>query len=287
MSELATETVNSGPDNAPETATSENVQLNSETVTDPGQQTQPEPAPKAPWADHLEKFPTSLHPIAEEIFKEWDGNVTKRFQDLHSTYEPYKPFIEEWEPEAIQTALALAQALEADPQLFAQKLAESYGFAESEQGAANQQVEEVPPAYGEDPDNPYAAQLKQQEELLRTLADHVLSKEQAEQEQQRIAQEEQWYEQTMTALKEQYGDFDQDYVNRAMATGVDPEVAVKQFQSLVNSWATRQNAPAANAPQIMGAGGGLPSLQVDPAKLNSRETKNLVAEYLRKANEGG
>jgi len=276
-----------GPaDTAPDTSV--DTQLNSG-FTDPTQQDQPTEAPDAPWKSYVEKFPTSLHGTAEEVFKEWDGNVTKRFQDLHSTYQPYKEYVDEWEPSAIGQAIALAQALESDPEAFYKALATSYGFAESEQGAANQlpqQTEVPPPGFGEE-DSPWAPRLDQQEQLLSSLADYIIGQENAKKEQTEFAQQDQWLNQTMDTLKQQHGAFDEGYVMQAIASGVDPEAAVTQFQSLVSSWATRQNAPSANAPTIMGASGGLPSAQVDPSTLSNADTKNLVAEYLRKAAEGG
>lgn len=271
---------------AAETPVTDDTQGPSTSANDTGGEqdnsTQQESAP--PWASFVEKFPEAYRGIAEEAAKEWDSGVTKRFQDLHSTYEPYKPFVEEWEPEAIGQALALAQALESDPQSFYESLARAYGFAE-EQGAQEQQ-QVAPQAPGFDENDPYAPRLQQHEELLRTLADHILGQEEARTQAEQQAQEDQWFDQAMTALKSQYGEFDEQYVMHQIANGVDPDVAVQNFQSTVNSWAQKQIAPARQAPRVMGASGGLPSGQVDPASLNSRDTKDLVAEYLRKAQGG-
>lgn len=247
---------------------------------------QKESESKAPWENYLEKFPSSLHPVAREVFTEWDGNVTKRFQDLHSTYEPYKPFVEQWEPESIQEALQLAQALEANPQEFYNAMAKAYGFAESEQGAENQPEVEAPQEFEYDPDDPLQVRLSQQEELLRTLSDHILGQREA-QEQARIqAEQDAALDTAMNTLKQQHGEFDEQYVLMQIANGVDPEDAVKQFQTLVGTWAARQNAPAASAPRVIGSGGGLPSTKVDPANLNSKQTKDLVVELLRSQNGG-
>lgn len=260
----------------------------------PTQATEPqqEQTTQAPWAQYLEKFPSSLHPVAEEVFKEWDGNVTKRFQDLHSTYEPYKPFVEAWEPDAINEALQLAQALEADPRAFMDALANAYGFAESEQGVENQQQqdqqdpEDVVDNFELDPNDPLQQRLSQQEELLRALSDHILGQKEAEQQAKEQAEQDAALDTAMQSLKAQHGEFDEQYVLMQIANGVDPDQAVQQFQSLVGQWAAKQNAPAASAPRVMGASGGLPSNRVDPATLNSKQTKDLVVELLRSQNGG-
>lgn len=242
-------------------------------------------APDAPpWQGFVEKFPEAYRGIAEEAAKEWDSGVTKRFQDLHSTYEPYKPFVDEWEPEAIDQALQLAQALEANPQAFYESLANAYGF-NGEQGTQEQQQVASSPQ-DLDENDPYAPRFQQNEELLANLANYIISQEEQKTQYEQQVQEDQWFDQTMTALKTQYGEFDENYVLHQIANGVDPDVAVQNFQSTVNTWAQRQVAPARQAPRVMGAGGGIPSGQVDPASLNSRDTKDLVAEYLRKAQGG-
>ena len=279
---MADEVVDQGPPtDAPEVAPAPSERVAEDTVA-PAQ----EESKAAPWESYLEKFPDSLHPVAREVFTEWDGNVTKRFQDLHSTYEPYKPFVEQWEPESISEALQLAQALESNPKEFYKALAKAYGFTESEQGAENQPEESAPQELEYDPDDPLQARLAQQEELLRALSDKILGEAEA-QEQARIqAEQDAQLEQAMNSLKEQHGEFDEGFVLTKIASGVDPEEAVKQFQTLVGTWAARQNAPATSAPRVIGAGGGLPSTQVDPANLNSKQTKDLVVELLR-AQSGG
>ena len=272
-------------DMAPEPTVTDDTQGPQDTGVDNSTQEQaPEQESRAPWSDFVEKFPASYRGIAEEAAKEWDAGVTKRFQDLHSTYEPYKPFIEEWEPDAIGQAIQLAQALESDPQAFYQALAQSYGFAESEQGVANQQQELAQPEYDEN--DPYAPQLQQHEELLRTLADHIIGQEEAKRQAEESRINNEMLDTALNTLKQQYGEYDENYVLQAIAAGQDPEDAVKAFRGMVDQWAAKQNAPAANAPRVMRGSGGLPSLQVDPAQLGNKETKNLVAEYLRSAQGG-
>jgi hypothetical protein len=252
------------------------------------------PEVNAPWAEYLEGIPTSLHGVVGDAFKKFDGQVTQRFQDLHSQYDPYKPIIEAYEPEPIQQAIALVQALENDPKAFYEGLQRAYNFGgpNGEQGAANpvaQSQAPAPNAEGEieyDLSDPLQARLAQQEQLMRALADKIIGEDEAKAQAQAEAEQTRILDETMASLKGKYGEFDETYVYGLIGAGFDPEQAVQQFKTTVEGWAAKVNAPAQNAPRVMGASGGLPSNRVDPATLGSRDTKNLVAEYLRTAQGG-
>lgn len=240
------------------------------------------------YAPYLEKFPTSLHPIAREVFREWDGNVTKRLQSVHSEYEPYKQFVENYEPDALQQAITIAEALDTDPKGFYTALAEAYGFSTPEQGQQiAESLQQQEPDDGYDQYDPVQQRLAQQEELLRTMAEAMLAERNAAEQAQQEAYEDQVYEQTMAALEEQYGQFDVDYVNALLAQGYEPEQAIAQWQQSVDQYAQQRLAPIQNAPVVMGAGGGTPSIQRDTANLSSQETKQLVEQMLRQAAESG
>lgn len=238
----------------------------------------------APWSSYLEDLPETLRPLVEPKFKEWDANVTKKIQSLHSEYEPYKPFVEGYEPDYLQNGVQLLEALEADPKAFLQALAEAYDVnvsgIGSEQGTADQQkVEEE-----DDSDNVYLdPRVTQHEELLELMAQQLL----AERQEKEQAAQDQQLEQTMAELKEKHGEFDEGYVLTLIANGVNPDAAVQQFNTLVQSFATKMNAPASNAPVVLGStgGNGVPSNAVDPSTLSDKDTQKLVVELLAKANQ--
>lgn len=240
------------------------------------------------YSQYLENIPTDLHPVVIESYKKWDGDVTKRLQSVHSEYEPYKPVFEQYEPDALQQAVQLAEALESDPEAFLKALQEAYGITPQQQGQEFVQQQQEPEVnYGNEPLSPEAVRLDQQEQLLRAMAERMLAEEQQREEQQRFQQEEAEYEQTMTALKTQYGEFDEVYVNSLLAQGVDPHLAVNHWKQQVETFAQQRLAPNLTAPTVMGAGGGMPSVQRDVAELSSQETRHLVEQMLRQAAESG
>lgn len=245
------------------------------------------------YAPYLEKFPTSLHSVARDVFKEWDGNVTQRIQKVHSEYEPYKPFVEQYEPDALQQAVQIAEALDSDPRAFYEALAEAYGFA-PEQGqqvaqalAQGQDLGQPQQQQPLDNYDPITQRLNQQEQLLQMMGETIIAERQAAQEAIQMQQEDELYEQTISALTEAYGEFDVNYVNALLAQGWDPEQAVAQWQQAVGQYAQQQLAPNQQAPVVMGAGGGTPSIQRETENLSSQETRRLVEEMLRTANESG
>lgn len=232
-----------------------------------------------PWAKYLEELPESVRPLVEPTYKQWDADVTKKFQSLHSEYEPYKQIITEWEPDALQQAVAIAQAMEADPATFIQQVIQAYGL-ESEQGTANSATEQTP-----DEDlqlTPEETRIKQLEDMVGQLAQAFLGT----QEQQTMAQQQAELESTMKGLADKHGEFDEMYVLNLMAQGVDPEKAVQQFKSTIESYASKLNAPQQTAPAVVSANGGYPSQPVTAEDLASNQkTVQLVAQMLASAQE--
>lgn len=237
------------------------------------------------YAQYLEKFPTSLHPVAREVFKEWDGNVTRRIQAKEAEYEPYKPFVEQYEPDAIQQAIQFAEAMERDPQRFIEAVANAYGIT------PQQAMEEIQDAQQQDTpefdlSDPAQQRLAQHEEILRSMAQTLLSEREQREQALLMQQQEEQYEATMKQLSEKYGEFDVDYVNVLLANGADPDAAVQHWKQRVEQFAKQQLTPNNTAPVIMGAGGGTPSIQRDVETISSKETRSLVEQMLRAAKEG-
>lgn len=96
----------------------------------------------APYADYLERFDEASRPVAEEVFKEWDGNVTKRFQAASEAAKEWEPFAEtgvkDLSPDMVSWLVQFAQAQQENPQAvvqWAQEFAQANGLTESQQAA--------------------------------------------------------------------------------------------------------------------------------------------------------
>lgn len=238
------------------------------------------PVENPPYWNELQELPESVRPLVEPVFKKWDAGVGQRLQSVHSEYEPYKPLFDEWEPDALSQAVQIAQALETDPQAFVQAIMEAYKI-DLGQGVADQQPVVTPEFDENGPIDPrYQAlldQQAQQDQLLQTMANAMISERQAAEQATSMQQ----LEQTLAQLRTEQGDFDETYVLGLIANNVEPAQAVEMFKQAVSQYA----APKVEAPVIMGQGGGYPSNQVDPAGLDDKATKDLIVQMLRAANQ--
>lgn len=216
------------------------------------------------YAEQLAQFPEEYREQAEQIFKEWDGNVTKKFQD----YEPYKQFLG-YDPQVLAAGVNLLSKVAEDPREVYDLMAQTYGFAEGGQDQMEQPAE-TPSA---EPQVDYSQQIEE----LRSL----IESQQAQNEEQQAMQE---FQGLMSNLSEQYGAYDEDYVLAKIAAGVDPEEAVKGYFGLIEQ-ITGQNPLAQNQYPVLGGSGGVPSNEMDFARMGSKETKDIIAQLLMQANQ--
>lgn len=160
----------------------------------------------APYQEYLDRIPEQVRGEVEPVFKDWDSNVTKRFQEqaqYRSQWEPYEQAgISQYNPQELQQLVEFANAIQ-DPEWFRTWLQEQA----VETGA-------FPQGPGEEPVvDPALEQLLQQH---LTPLQHQLQEQQSWQQQQeeRLALEAaaQHIEQQFAGLREKHGDFDQGKV---------------------------------------------------------------------------
>jgi hypothetical protein len=235
--------------------------------------------PKAPWADYLSDLPESVRPLVEPKFKEWDANVTKKFQEVHSTYEPLKVYEslaqQGHNPQFLAEAIQFVEAFNSDPEKVFKAMQEHYGFG-VEQGQGNTDPNQLVPDNNDDQYDPRFLQLEQNQQLL---ADIITAQHEAEQ----AAQLDQALNAELTAAATKHGDFDEKVVLGWCAA--DPnlsiDAAVQQYKAAIEAAVAKRQTP--NVPIIMGGGGSVPSTAIDPGKLSPKDRKSLVTSYLEAA----
>ena len=238
------------------------------------------------WAEILDVLPTSLHPIVQPALQKWDQGVQERFQQVQSKYDPYKDILESAQPDDLQKALQITRMLESDPQGFYARLGQAVGTPTNDQGQPGTEDEEDVYDLGDNEAN-LPPEVKQQIEQMRQqqemLVQHVQSQMQAEAN----TKAEQELEQILTSLRDEHGEFDEEYVlNYAMANGnsfAAIEKGVQKYNELVGRL-QGVPAPGSNLPKVHAPGGATPSTAIDPATLDSRDTKSLVVNLLQQAN---
>ena len=239
------------------------------------------------WDEILSTVPPEFHHLITPTLEKWDSGVQKKIQDLHSQIDPYREIIEDIDPEVVDMALKLAEAVQADPRAVYQQLAEAYGFDSSEQGVTEMENTMEDLFYDGSENAQFAIALAEQRSMLEQLQ----LERQAEVEAYAQAQEDQQLDELLTeyidALHEEYGDFNDDFVITLMGNGLDGEEAVEEFFSIVAeaSGAQQQPSESSSAPAVLGSGGNIPSSAIDPSKLNPSQTSELVAQLLAMENQ--
>lgn len=239
--------------------------------------------------------------------KRWDAGVTRRFQELHSQLKPYQ---ELGDPNQLSEAAQLYELLNTRPEDIYHALAQSLGYdvqqgqpgtqgqqpgmqgqPNSQQpqqqrgqgnldptqvngGLTNQQYSQLPPEVQN--------QLQQHNQILTTLAEHYLS----EQKSQQQAKEDAELDGYLQNLKDEFGDFDEEFVLAKMAAGQDGAKAVKNYQRQLEKRIAARNSDS--APRgILGGGGQVPQDSVNVSELQGNDVKKLVAGLMSQAQGEG
>lgn len=225
------------------------------------------------WNDALSVIPQELHSQVTPYFQKWDQNYQNGIQKVHSQYEPYKPFVEGGiEAEQINYALSVMQAIEENPQEILKALQEYIGL-EEEQGQ-----EDFSGSNDETPEWLQHPEFQKVQNLVDTMAQIMVQQREAEAE----AEEEARIEQEFSDAREQYGDFDEEWVVRAMLADDNLSVddAVQQFKALETGILQKARQPG---PKVLGSGGSVPNQGLDPSKLDSKGKRGLIAQMLQQA----
>lgn len=234
------------------------------------------------WNDVLNLVPEGIRGAVTPHLKKWDDNYQRDISTVHSQYEPYKPFIDQGiDPEALNNAMLIMQNLEQDPQKFAEALVEHYKLQLGGQGQAEALQENEEDPVFDITHNPEFQRVQQGFELL---AQQTLSQN----EQMQEAQAAQQLDTEIAAAKEAYGEFDEELIYQRMyATECSVEQAVQYYKTLEQNIVQNYRPPGANAPRLMGGGGGLPSQAVPVGQMTGQQRRALMVQTLNNLNASG
>lgn len=230
------------------------------------------------WNDVLNYVPEDKRNEVIPKLQEWDKN----YQKVQSEIAPWKDFISSGvDPETAQFSLNVLSTLEANPRMIyealgnhlgitpgqAKELVEDQGLLEAEK-QLNKQTKEL--------DDPRLTKLQEQTDAMARI---LL----ARREEEAVAAEEAALDEELSALRDKYGEYDEEYVLAKMHAGMDSEEAVKAY--IEHEEAILRRRPV--APRILGGGGQIPSPAIDPGKLDSKGTKELIVQMLQAAQAQG
>ena len=256
----------------------------------PGQQQGQEEKINPAWNNLLSRVPQGLHNQILPELKQWDQNFQQGIQKVHSQYAAYKPFIDQQiDPNALNEAYMIRQALEQDPMKFVQALVEHYQLElPTEQGQDPNEIQEEdnPYDFKQDPD------WQNQQQMVQLMAQALVTQNQQAQE----AQEDEELDMQFESAKQRHGEFDEDFVMKHLyfsgAENVDEAImdeAIEAWKEHVQGVVQNYRSPSQNAPILMGGGGGLPSQQTPVGQMTGRDRRALVVQTLQnlQANSGG
>lgn len=237
------------------------------------------------YAELLKDLPDEHRGIVEPILSKFDANTTRRFQDLHEEYRPFKET--GWGTDELEQARELYRLAEEEPETLYKALKEAFDTSTQEQtptGGAGE-TQELPGLPAEI--QQYIAEQGQHKQALEILAQYVLQ----EQEAKTFATEDAEFDQYMGNLKTEFGEFDEDYVTAMIANGMDGAEAVQRYQNALQEKINAAQGVTSHLPpaSLSAAGGGaVPSAETQKlADLSRRDVVGLIANVLNKANSPG
>lgn len=224
--------------------------------------------------DFLKNVPATERPILEKYIKDWDAGVTKRFQEIHGQYEPYKQL---GDPEQLRQAMEVYQLLDQSPQVVYQVLKEQFGEEVAAAAAQQQQEEQEEPDEWTQRLSPLQESLERQQQMVDAMAQILLQNQQQAQE----TEEDAALDQYLGSLKAQYGEFDEEFVLSQMAAGVDGADAVQKFQGILKEHSAKAREATSHLPPVVLSGGAAPPPDANSvAKLPDKDIRNLIAQMV-------
>lgn len=239
-------------------------------------------------AGFLSRIPENERDIVGKYVKQWDAGVTRRFQELHGKYKPYE---ELGDVEQLQKAMEIYSVLDEDPQRLYNALGEAFGYG-SQQGQNGVEGQQQQIGNTGEEDNPLQSaftelqgRFDEQAKVLEAVAQYILNQDQVSKQ----SQEDQELDQYVGLLKEEYGEFDEDYVLTKMYHGMSGEEAVQSWNNMVQQHVNQASQSTANLPTILSSSGGSAVPVGETQKLgsfSSKDIRSLVADVLAQAQQG-
>lgn len=232
------------------------------------------------WDEFLSVVPEELHSQVTPLLSKWDKGVQQKISQVHSQYEPYKPYVDgKVDPNQIDYAMQVLQAIETNPKEVMAALTQWMG-EEDTTGSNEQQGQNDSQQLPEQSDflkNPEYLKLN---DTVQTMAKLLVQQRDDTQQ----AESDRELNSEFESLHKTHGDFDEEWVLTKLLNDDKLSVkdAVEAYDKFVTKVRSEQRRPG---PKVIGAGGSIPGQEIDVKKLDSKGTRGLVQQMLQQAAE--
>lgn len=186
----------------------------------------------APYAEYLDRLPEEIRGEVEPVFKEWDSNTTKKFQeaaDFRKQWEPFQDLgLSDVPREEVSNLLALRELAAENPEGFDSWLRETA----QERGLFDQTQEQDPSAIDES--DPFQDQLNPIMSELEQLKDWKESQEY----ETRVSEAMKVVESQVEEASQKHPDVPKDLAEQFLASyaETDPQNAVTLAYEAASKW---------------------------------------------------
>lgn len=234
----------------------------------------------------LSSIPEQLRPAVEPAFKQWEANVTKKFQehaDYRKQWEPYEQLgLSNVQPENLQDLLAFNEMAQ-DPEQFdswLKEMAQERNLLESGQ---QQQADPYADLYDEQGNELTPDAIK---ELIQEQVQPLYQQAQAQQEQAAIQEATAMIQSELDALHEKHGDFPDEVVCQLAMAYDGPEGISQAFQDYQNIIAQAERGVVENklAEPSVPERGGTPDTAAPEIKTWEQAREAAIARLRQSVN---
>lgn len=240
---------------------------------------QPNPPGDMPLIEGLD---SSWNEFVSAIPEAQRAELAPKLKERISGYESQIEAVKPWQdftksgitPDHARTALDLFTTIENNPKQVYETIGQYLNITPKEAEALVEEVEDG------DQDDP---RIQTMQEQIDTLAQIALANRNQTQQEKLAAEQDAAIDNELTELRNKVGDFPEDeIVMRMLQKDLTADQAYEEFTALANNIRSRRPAP-----MIMGSGGSVPSRAIDVTKLNSKDTKSVVAQMLEASRNQG
>ena len=236
------------------------------------------------WDELYDVLPKSLHGMVQPVLEKWQSGIDSEFEKI----APYRKFADaSVNPQVIEASMELARQVASNPKAVYDELAERYGWQQAS-AMVQKAVEDTEGAIEDAEeldlfDDDSSGELKALKAELDALKSNLAQQEEVA-EQAALSKE---IETSLEALKNEYGDIDEEtIVRRAMLLADDyPDAEIEQLIGAAfeqyNGEIEKMRATVKKAPRV--AGGNANKVPATPPKtLSTKEDRVSAIEEIVK-----